>query len=189
MNGRDSFSKHRFVIITISKLFKYLPKFVNFSILSLISPRDGKVFSLLRYIILKNQCSSLGDNVYIGSNVKLINVEKLKVGSNVSIHTGCYIDALGEIEIENNVSIAHSTSILSFDHTWSNPDLPIKYNELSLGKVVVESDVWIGCGVRILAGIIISQRSIIAAGSVVTKDVPSGVLVGGIPAKVIKRLS
>ncbi|WP_220727602.1 acyltransferase, partial [Marinilactibacillus psychrotolerans] len=86
------------------------------------------------------------------------------------------------------VSIAHSTSILSSDHTWDDKSLPIKYNKLSLKPVTIKSDVWLGCGVRILAGSFINKRVVIAAGAVVNKTIESNILAGGIPAKKIKLL-
>lgn len=59
---------------------------------------------------------------------------------------------------------------------------------MKLAPVEIENDVWIGCGVRIMAGVTIHKRSIVAAGAVVTKDIDSGSLVGGVPAKMIKEI-
>ena len=108
----------------------------------------------------------------------------------------CYIDGCGGIEIGDNVSIAHSTSIVSFNHTYEKVDIPIKYNPISCGYIYiyndfcsVYNDVWIGCGVRILSGVTIGNRSIVAAGSVVTANVTPYTLVGGIPAKFIKQIN
>lgn len=68
-----------------------------------------------------------------------------------------------------------------------NKEIPIKYNAIDCGKVTIHSDVWIGCGVRILAGVEIFSHSIVAAGCVVTKDVSSDTLVAGVPNKIIKK--
>ena len=65
---------------------------------------------------------------------------------------------------------------------------PIKYNSVSLHSVFVDNDVWIGCGVRILAGVKLSKRVIVGAGSIVTKDVGSAKLVAGNPAIFIKNI-
>lgn len=67
-------------------------------------------------------------------------------------------------------------------------DIPIKYNKVEKGPIVVKDDCWIGCGCRILQGVTIGTRSIIAAGAVVTKDVEPFHLYGGVPAKIIKTL-
>ncbi|MGJ9402129.1 acyltransferase [Arthrobacter sp. KK5.5] len=98
----------------------------------------------------------------------------------------CYIDATGGLEIGNDVSIAHSTSILTTNHNWSSVGIPIRDQAVSLAPVSVGNDVWIGAGVRILAGVSIGTGAIIAAGAVVTKDVAPGTIVAGVPASVVK---
>lgn len=95
----------------------------------------------------------------------------------------------GGIEIGNDVSIAHQTSILSANHTWEDESIPIKYNAVAFQPVHIENDVWIGCGCRILCGVKIHSRSVVAAGAVVCKDVESHTAVGGVPARVLKLLS
>ena len=100
----------------------------------------------------------------------------------------CYIDGYGGLTIGNNVSIAHATSVLTTNHTWADTSIPIKYNPETLGPVVIEDDVWLGAGVRVLAGITIAKRAIVAAGAVVNKNVQSNCIVGGIPARVIKNI-
>lgn len=117
-----------------------------------------------------------------------MNIGKLTLGNNVSIHPLCYIDAAGEIFIGDNVSIAHCSTIISTNHTWKDVDIPIKYNPEKFGKVIINEDVWVGCGCRILSGVTVKKRSVIAAGSVVNKDVESNTIVGGVPAKVIKEI-
>ncbi|MNV87161.1 Galactoside O-acetyltransferase [compost metagenome] len=57
-----------------------------------------------------------------------------------------------------------------------------------MSQVEIDDDVWIGCGVRVMPGIVIGKRAVVAAGSVVTRDVPPDTVVAGVPAKVIKRL-
>lgn len=124
--------------------------------------------------------------MFIGQNVEIRCWQMLSLGNNVSIHRGCYLDASGGIEVGDDVSIAHQTSILSANHTWDDPMIPIKENPVKLESVIIQNDVWIGCGCRIMSGVTVFSRSVVAAGSVVTKDVPSHTLVGGVPAKQIK---
>ncbi len=143
----------------------------------------------VRYICIRRLAASCGSNVAIFPHVTLKRIEKLHIGNNVSIHTMCYVDAMGGIEIGDNVSIAHQSSLVSFDHTFSDPSTPIKYNRVEKGKFVIEDDVWIGCGCRIQQGVTIHSRSIIAAGAVVTKDVDAHSLYGGVPAKKIKNIN
>ena len=98
----------------------------------------------------------------------------------------CYFECSGGLMIGNNVSIAHSRSILTSTHTYSDFNLPIKYNEILKKTVVIHDDVWIGCGVRILCGVHIDTRCIIGANSLVNKSVDSFSIYGGVPAKKIK---
>ncbi|GAB2518759.1 hypothetical protein GCM10027267_14350 [Paramicrobacterium agarici] len=98
----------------------------------------------------------------------------------------CYLDASGGIEIGSDVSIAHSTTIMSTNHTWLDEKIPIRDQPVSLERTIIENDVWIGAGVRILAGVTIGSGAVVAAGAVVTANVPAHTIVGGVPAKVIK---
>ncbi|PSW39087.1 acyltransferase [Photobacterium phosphoreum] len=132
--------------------------------------------------------SSIGDNVYIGDNVTLKNAKKIKIGNNVSIHSNSYLDGAGNIDIGDDVSIAHNSSIISFEHTWEDKSRPIKYNNTILKPVFIDRDVWIGCGVRVLAGANIQTRSVVAAGSVVKGTIEPYTIVGGVPTKVIRRI-
>ena len=124
----------------------------------------------------------------IAEGVFLHNIDNMTIGSNISIHPMCYIDATGGLTIGNDVSIAHSTSILTTEHTWNDGSIPIKYNEVIMKNVIIENDVWIGCGCRILSGVTIKNRSIIAAGAVVVRNVSKNTIVGGIPSKLIKKI-
>lgn len=186
--GRIKFKKYRKVINLGVKLMKILPQFLQQFIWDLTSRYTQLPFIAIRYMILKARIKSCGENVRIGNNVTIIGWSGLIIGDNVSIHTNCYIDASGGITIRDHVSIAHNTSILSSNHQWENEALPIKYNPVTKTPVVIHEDVWIGCGVRILEGVQINSRAIVAAGAVVNKEVSSKTIVGGIPAKKIKSL-
>ncbi|TRO10077.1 acyltransferase [Ectopseudomonas mendocina] len=189
MNGREFFGRFGFIVRKISILLSVFPEgFVSF-IVACFSSFGGRWASLLRYVLLSGRFESCGSNVYLGPGLTLKGLSRLVVGDNVSIHDYSYLDAQGGLTIGDNVSIAHHVSILTFNHTWSDLERPIKYNPVVTEGVVIESDVWIGCGVRIMPGVIIGRRSVIAAGAVVTKNIPSGVIVAGVPARVIKLIS
>lgn len=186
--GRDIFNRNKNIINLGVSALRIIPKSLRVFFWDCSSRYSQLPFVGLRYMILKSLSKSCGDNVRIGKNVSVIAWNNLSIGSNVSIHDNCYIDANGVIEINDNVSIAHNTSILSTNHSWVNPNIPIKYNPTISGKVVIDSDVWIGCGCRILAGVIINSRSVVAAGAVVNKSIPINSVCGGVPAKLIKEI-
>lgn len=188
MTGREVFKRNRKVIDFFVMILKVFPRFVRIFMWDWTSKYSQIFFIGIRYVLLKSLIKTCGSNVRIGTNVQIVNWQGLSIGDNVSVHANCYIDAAGEIEIGNDVSIAHNTSILSSNHNWEDYSVPIKYNPLLLSKVRIEKDVWIGCGCRILSGLIIEQRSIVAAGAVVNKNVLSNSIYGGIPAKLIKKI-
>lgn len=188
MTGRESFNRYNRIIHNLSSFFSLFGRRINYFLLKFFRDTNGKLGLLLRYIFLKNTAEYIGENVSVQPGVYLLNIEKLRLGNNVSIHPMCYLDAGGGIEIGNDVSIAHACSILSTNHDWVDKTIPIKYNTVTYGRVKINNDVWVGCAVRILAGVEIGSRTIIAAGAVVNKDVQANTIVGGVPAKFIKSL-
>jgi acetyltransferase-like isoleucine patch superfamily enzyme len=107
-----------------------------------------------------------------------------KIGKNVFINFDCTFLDLGGITIEDNVLLAPKVSLLSQGH-------PISAKErqtLTTGKIHIKKNAWIGANVTILAGVTIGENSVVAAGAVVSKDVPDNTIVGGIPAKIIKNI-
>lgn len=187
-SGREKFKKANRLICILVKICSLIPKEILLKLLESFRMTQGKKGLLLRYLIIKNIAKECGDNVSIHPNVYILNPENLIIGSNVSIHPMCYLECFGGIDIGNDVSIAHSTSILSVNHTWKDEFVPIKYNEIESRRIIICDDVWIGCGARILAGVKINKRSVIAAGAVVNRNVYSNTVVAGIPAKEIKKI-
>lgn len=167
---------------------RVFPKRIRKFFLNFVRNWNSAFGILLRYCLLKTLAKSVGENVFIGTNIEWKGLENLRIGDNVSIHKDCYIDASGGLEIGKDVSIAHNTSIITSNHTWENADLPIKYNPVKQNRIVISNDVWIGCQSVILAGVTIHSRVVVAAGSVVTKTVEKNTVVGGIPAKEIKKI-
>lgn len=116
---------------------------------------------------------------------------ELIIGNNVDISWMSTIAVGTKVVIGNNVRIAAQAFIAGYpghpvnaqDRAFGLPD-----TDDQIGDIVIENDVWIATGVSIMPGVRIGKRSIIAAGSVVTKDIPDDVMAGGIPAKVIKNL-
>lgn len=110
----------------------------------------------------------------------------LKIGNNSSIGPYSYIGCSGYIEIGDNVMMSPRVSIYSENHNFSDVDLPMIEQGVTRSFVKIEDDCWIAANSVILAGVTIGRGSVIAAGSVVTKDVAPFSIVGGNPAKFIK---
>jgi len=108
----------------------------------------------------------------------------MKIGRNVFINFDCTFLDLGGIIIEDNVMIAPKVSLLSEGHPVSADER----HTLVPGKIHIKRNAWIGANATILPGVIIGENSIVAAGAVVSKNVPDNTIVGGIPAKIIKSI-
>lgn len=186
--GRKLYSKYGYMLEYCAKAIAILPKGVRNSLLRFFRNTGGKTGIAIRYILVKTLAKNCGNNVSIKQYVFIENIYNISFGNNVSVHPFCYLEGSGGIDIGNDISLAHNTSILSVNHTWENQKIPIKYNPIEHTPVKICDDVWVGCGCRIMAGITIHSRSIIAAGAVVTKDVDTNTIVAGVPAKQIKSI-
>lgn len=186
--GRKIFSKYNKLLEGIAWGISILPRWFRIYLLRLFRNSGGRIGIVIRYILVKKLAKSCGINVCIKQYVFLENIQNISFGNNVSIHPFCYLEGAGGIEIGNDVSLAHNISILSVNHTWDNQYISIKYNPIQYLPVKICDDVWVGCGCRLMAGVTIHSRSIVAAGAVVTKDVEPHTIVGGIPTKKIKNL-
>lgn len=113
-------------------------------------------------------------------------------GGNIRIGYGCSINPYtvlyghGNLTIGNNVLIAGHCLIIPANHNFDNLEIPINKQGLTTKGIVIEDDVWIGSGCRILDGVTIGKGAVIAAGAVVNKNVEPYAVVGGVPAKLIK---
>ena len=148
-------------------------------------------FYLVNY---KWKAYSFGENFHAGRNVVLWAKNSIKIGKN------CYIGRNSQIECDvdfgDNIIIANNVAFVGkYDHNYHQIGTPIRlasqirdndYNWYGLNsKTIVENDVWIGYGCIIMSGVTIKTGSIIAAGSIVTKDVEPYSIYGGNPAKKI----
>jgi acetyltransferase-like isoleucine patch superfamily enzyme len=117
---------------------------------------------------------------------------QIKIGNNCCIGEFFHITAINQIIIGNNVLTGRKITITDNAHGDSVKDLihtaPIKRPLSSKGPVIIEDNVWIGDKVTVLPGVCIGYGSIIGANAVVTKDVPANCVVGGNPAKIIRRI-
>lgn len=181
--------KFKQIIRLLSLICNITPKVLLNILWHFFDSSEGKLAILFRYLYLKKYCKEAGENIYIGKNVNLKNIQNLSIGSNVSIHSFNYIDAYGRIIIGNNVSIANHCTFISSDHTWENKEIPIKYNDIVKKPIIINDDVWIAAGCRILGNVTIKERTVVGAGAVVNKSLENNSLYVGIPARKVKSLA
>lgn len=185
--GREKFKRYKSFLVGISNFVRVFPVNIRKMIFVAIRGIPGNVGIALRYVVLKTLAKSIGDNVSVHENVILLHVENLKIGDNVSIHPMCYLDANGEISIGNDVSIAHGTSIISTTHNYEDKNEMINNQGLKKKKVNIGNNIWIGAKATVVCGIDILDGTVVGAGAVVTKSFPPNVVVGGVPAKILKE--
>jgi acetyltransferase-like isoleucine patch superfamily enzyme len=94
---------------------------------------------------------------------------------------------IGPVKIGNDVILAQNIVISGLNHSYDDIKRPIKDQECTKGEIVIEDDAWIGANAVITAGVRIGKHSVVAAGSVVTKDVPPYSIAVGNPARVVKQ--
>lgn len=137
----------------------------------------------------------LGNNVTIAQNSTLICTGVISnkgvgitIGDNTGINSYCYFGGQGGITIGRNVIVGPSVKIFSENHNFEDASIIIKDQGVSRKGVRIEDNCWIGAGATILDGVVLKNRTVVAAGSVVTKSFEANSLIGGIPARLIKPI-
>ena len=110
--------------------------------------------------------------------------KNIHLGKRVTINAGCCFQDQGGIEIGDDVLIGHQVVITTINHDLH----PLRRGNMTPAPVKIGKKVWIGSHATILPGVTVGNGAVIAAGAVVTKDVPPNTVVGGVPAKVIKEI-
>ncbi|MFY0687748.1 MAG: acyltransferase [Cyclobacteriaceae bacterium] len=142
--------------------------------------KEGMIFgdrvSIGAFAIIRptnNYGGEVGDGLFVGD------------GSNIGPYS--YVGCSGKISIGRNVMISPRVGLYAENHEFDSIDVPMKEQGVSKEFIVIEDDCWIASNTIVLAGVTIGKGSVVAAGSVVTKDVPQYSIVAGNPAKVIKN--
>jgi len=154
-----------------------------------ISLLPGVFGSWIRQKFYKFYLKDCGKSFTTGVFIRIQVPSAVKIGDNVGLNDRVWIaankDINGSITIGNNVIIGPNTILHSGNHRFDSLEIPIKKQGYEFSKIVIEDDVWIAANVTILSGVHIGKGAIIAASSVVTKNVLPYSIMGGIPAKMI----
>ena len=130
---------------------------------------------------------SLGDYSVVESFACINNaVGDVIIGNHTRV--GLHNTIIGPVTIGNHVNLAQGITVTALNHNFSDTNKKIDEQGVSTNPVMIEDDVWIGANAVVLPGVKIGNRCVVAAGAVVTKDVPPHSLVAGVPAKVIKQI-
>lgn len=149
--------------------------------------RDSKIYPSVRMDTPPYRGFSLGKQSVIESSCCINNaVGDVVIGDYTRI--GIHNTIIGPVTIGSHVNLAQGIVVTALNHNFENPALRIDEQGISTQPVVIGDDVWIGANAVILPGVTIGHHVVVAAGAVVTKDVPDNCVVGGVPAKVIKAI-
>lgn len=132
---------------------------------------------------MKEIFPDMGEGSRVMAPLTGVRFHEVKIGKNVIVMNGCLMMAAGGITIGDETQIAANVQLISNNHDLEDRNV-ITCKPVNIGKRV-----WIGAGATILPGVTIGDNSVVGAGSVVTKDVPSDTIVAGNPARFIKKIN
>ena len=169
----------KFICLLTYYLFaKYLPKTPT--------PIVGKPIRAFRYALAKGMFKKCGKNVKLENNAYFGRGHQLEIGDHSMV--GSYAQIYGPVKIGKYVLMAPEVIILTRNHESKSLSKPMCEQGYTKTKpVIIGNDVWIGTRTTIMPGIKIGTGAIIGAGSVVTKNVAAYSIVGGVPAKLIRK--
>mgnify|MGYP002622525727 CR=1 FL=1 len=149
--------------------------------------RHSKVHRSVRMDTPPYRRFSLGDFSVVESYSCVNNaVGDVVIGHHTRI--GLHNTIIGPVNIGNHVNLAQGITVTALNHNFSDPSSRIDEQGVSTTPVNIGNDIWIGANAVVLPGVSIGDHAVVAAGAVVTKDVPPHTLVAGVPAKVIKSI-
>jgi acetyltransferase-like isoleucine patch superfamily enzyme len=154
----------------------HVPRSCRLSPCASINPRQGAITFGQRCIVAPG--AAIQGNVTLGDDCSV-------QAYSIIVSYGTVDRPSGMIRICNHVRIAPHVMMIASNHVFSNPDQPIHGQGMRNQPITIEDDVWIAGRVNVLAGVTIGRGSVIAAGAVVTKDIPPWSIAVGVPARVI----
>lgn len=148
---------------------------------------SSRIYSSARMDITPFHPFVLGERSVVESFCCVNNaVGEVVVGKGTRIGLHCTV--IGPVRIGSEVNIAQGVVISGLNHNFADTSRSIASQGVSTKPIVIEDDVWIGANATITAGVRVGRHSVVAAGSVVTHDVPPCTVAGGVPARVIRHL-
>ena len=149
--------------------------------------RHSKIYHSVRMDTPPYRKFSLGDYSVVESFSCINNaVGDVVIGDHTRV--GLHNTVIGPVTIGSHVNLAQGITITALNHNFGDKSQRIDDQGVSTDPVIVGDDIWIGANAVILPGVNIGHHSVVAAGAVVTKDVPPHSLVAGVPAKIIKEI-
>ena len=150
--------------------------------------RGSKIYRSVRMDTPPYRRFSLGRNSVVESFCCINNaVGDVIIGDHTRI--GIHSTIIGPVSIGSHVNLAQGITVTALNHVFGDPGKRIDQQGVTTQPVVVEDDVWIGANAVVLPGVTVGRHSVIAAGAVVTRDVPPFSLAAGVPARIIRNIT
>ena len=150
--------------------------------------RGSKIYASARMDTPPYRCFWLGRHSVIESFCCINNaVGDVTIGDHTRIGIHCTV--IGPVSIGSHVNLAQGITVTALNHNFQDASRRIDEQGVATRPVIIGDDVWIGANAVILPGVTIGRHCVVAAGAVVTKDVPDNTVVGGVPARVLKQLT
>lgn len=128
------------------------------------------------------------DDVHISQGVVLRAVGgKIVIREMANVGTRAIIYGADDVEIGRYALLSNCVELMTGNHVFKDPSIPIRFQGRETGKIVISEDVWLGAYVIVLPGVTVGKGSVVGAGAVVTKDIPGYSVAVGNPARVIKK--
>lgn len=164
------------------KLFKVILKAIRTTaeLNTLVTDDLGKIRELFSYLTGKK----VDDTFFLIPPFYTDFGENIIIGKNVFVNHACTFMDRGCITLEDNVLIGPKVNLITTNH----PLNPSERRATISHPIVIKRNAWIGAAATIMPGVTVGENAVVAAGAVVTKDVATNTIVGGVPAKIIKKL-
>jgi maltose O-acetyltransferase len=145
----------------------------------------GVISQRFRNFLASRLIASFGRSVRVNPKANFGSGRRISVGDNCNLSSGMKV--IGDLVLGDDVMLGPEVVFISYNHEVSDLEVPMRAQGATESKpIIVGNDVWIGMRAMIMPGVTIGSHSIVAGGSIVTKDVPEWAIVGGNPAKIIK---
>lgn len=176
-----------FLMVFVALLY-LLPKPIVAGLFGWMRGIPGYIGVALRYPFLKRLAGEAGENIAVMPGAYFIgDLSTASFGSHISLWNNTWIDCDG-LRMGSHVMLSHNASIISGEHRYDQDGVMMR-DAVYPCPVTIGSNVWIGAGARIVGPVSIGSNVVIAANAVVTKDVASNSIVGGVPARLLKKIA
>lgn len=154
---------------------------------AIVRPIPGFIGAGLRWAYFRLAFARLDGFCFVRPGARIHYASGMSVGRNLHLNGGTFIDARGGLTLGDDVLIGPNACVLTSQHHWTDPTLPIIVQGHELAATTVGDDVWIGANAVILPGVNLGTGTVVGAAAVVNSDTEPYSIVAGIPAKVVGK--